>query len=63
LPILFYAFPRSSIIAEIFTRVRDTDDEILQQNRKLGMRDPSLASQRGGKKQLTAAVFTTASGI
>jgi len=53
--------PDSSIIAEIFTRLRD--DEILGQNRKLGMRDPSLASRWAGKKQLTAAVFTTASGI
>jgi len=40
--------PDSSIIAEIFTRLRD--DEILGQNRKLGMRDPSLASRWAGVK-------------
>lgn len=53
----------------IFSRFYDTDGEIFRQNRNLacviyfGLSPPPPLPVGGGKKQLTDAVFTAASGI
>jgi len=61
----FHALVRSRDFdyRETFSWFYDTDDEILQQKRNLACVIYFDLPPGKGKKQLTAAVFTTASGI